>query len=163
MALMSQQAFDRILRSLSLPIYVYVKSSTGYTCDRLDLQDKEKKEFNRSRYLITGKQQCSCISWMKDKDCTHLKMLRGDFTMPGVSFSIARDYAEEVMSVLADIHPDSVSLTGPRSDETLDLSELVPSLTLEFDKLPKDVSRICFKKSFGADGVLGVTIKSPVE
>lgn len=116
MPVMTEQSFNLILKSLSFPIYVFQRTKTGYTCDKLTVKDKDKKEFDRARYIITGRNQCSCIGWMKKRGCKHVNMLEEEHDGT-VTVDVIKAEAEMLMEVLKGISADEVLSDGSGEGE----------------------------------------------
>jgi len=125
---MRKGLFEELTAIMPNTVYVFQEHPGGYVCDKLTKPD-EGTEFERKRYLITGETQCTCLGWMKFRDCKHLKMLRRDMSWvknpPPFSFAVEEferlfvelqkrftSFAErdlpDFLSVLEDAHPDTV-------------------------------------------------------
>jgi len=151
---MTQQSFDIVTKQLPTPLYVYQESRTGYIVDKLEVADPEKKEFSRVRYLITGKTQCSCLSWMKTKQCKHIRMLQGEFQGCGVPYSIANEQAGVFTEILSGLTEDMGGWDQPEDDGA-------PVESLEFrmsKKGMKGLKALAMIKVL-SEGKLGILIK----
>lgn len=150
MAVMTEKAFNIALKSLSFPLYIFKETKVGYTCDRLAVVDESTKAFERVRYLITGRTQCSCIGWMKTKGCKHLRMLLEDHT-DSIPNELANDEATKLMEVLKGVNPDEI-------EASLAESPRVGILRVELKVKKPPAERIAYVKHGGGGSML-VTIK----
>jgi hypothetical protein len=83
------------------PIYVIYEGMAGTYCDKLT--EPKGSSYKRTRYLITGSDQCTCMQWMKSDEprtCKHLKMLAGDYTW--IPTKTGRDYVAKIIEELTE-------------------------------------------------------------
>lgn len=95
---------ENMLKVLTPPIYVLGTNGTDETVDKLTPM-ADGKGLARERYLITARQQCTCVGFMKTNQCKHLKMLKGEYEGKGV-------IKEAVIEVLCRLKP-LLDPTGP--------------------------------------------------
>lgn len=156
---MNNDVFRQLVEVFDFPIYVFKKAELGFRCDKLDLVDREAKDFDTTTYLITGTRQCTCMSWMKAERCKHLQMVKGeaDWNPLACAADLAVGEAERLVEVAGDVFPESSKLWVPDPATVPD-----PVAVLEFkvkEKGPRDVDRICSLKTFDRSNKLGVTLK----
>lgn len=141
--------FKKFTELLEFPLYLRIKTSTGSIIDKLETV-KNKSYFDRYRYIVTGENQCSCLGWMKTKDCKHLKMIRNDFSWVGDSpVSFAKEKTRLVVQYLADQLNNESSARLLNFNESWLVSEdmdYVQSVDLNLSKVgatvPKDFTQL---------------------
>ena len=140
--------FERILAALDAPIYVFRQEPVGLVCDKL-FNPKDNK-FDRIRYVITGGRQCTCMSFMKSKDCKHLKMLRGDYDWVGDGVPSSK--AVETVAGLVDQVLETLPESAKDWDTTINedaLSEQIRCVELSIkDNTKRKAERVVSIKKF---------------
>jgi hypothetical protein len=109
---MDAKFLDELKSTFEFPIYVVTRrdDSPQLLVDKMTLVDGKVSRPSR-RFVLPGV-QCSCLGWMKFKECRHLKMVEGDYSFvePGVPASYAVDEAERLVEAVGRKHfPGSVS------------------------------------------------------
>lgn len=143
---MIEKKLSELLKFLDFPIYIYHKA-TGYEAYEIDrITFEGEAGFRRNKYLITGDNQCSCMSWMKTKQCKHLKWLNGDFgKLTGCSIDTALEETNRIIENCGEVFPksrekwwlnaeeydDTINALVLRFTEPLDMSFLVSIRTFE--------------------------------
>ena len=126
---MKKTMLDRMEQRLGSPVYVFRKQPGGFYCDKVEIVDGKKT--NRTRYILTAGQSCTCLGFIKAENCKHLKMLADDpdWIRTGVPQSVAASVMQDLTGSDSGIIPEGT----PDSVKTITLD--VPIIRPEYVKM----------------------------
>lgn len=156
---MRKSILEDIKTLLDSPIYVFQKIATGYSVDKLILNDDSK--FGATRYLLTGNIACTCLGFMKFERCKHLAMLNGhDSWAEGVPTSVAQEEVERIIQTIGQKmpgYPENWKIDTERAPEIL------KTITLSVPVPDKSFEMVASLKQFGNAGNLGIIFRKKSE
>jgi len=134
-------SLEKVKEALGFPLYMYLETKTGYTCDKLTTSEGKVL---RKRYFIAGDTQCTCMNWMKHKHCKHLDFLleEGDAFKGGAERTEVLAELHRIISLLGDQFPDEVE-----SWLSQEFPEIVAAVVLPLkDTTTKKVARLAITR-----------------
>lgn len=157
---MKSVQLEQLKEAVCFPVYVFLKNGgVNHFCDKIELRDDERA-FTKFRYLISAGEQCTCMSFMRTRQCKHLKMLTSDFSFgtKGVPKEYALSESKSLIEKMATAFPLSSAKWAGTGDEMPRLVQLI-ALPVLPEESPNDVQLIAWLKEFPDKLKLGVMIR----